>query len=34
VIIEDIVDTGLTLHRFLQKVHEMEPADVRIAACC
>ncbi len=33
VIIEDIVDTGLTLHRFLQKVHEMEPADVRIAAC-
>jgi len=33
IIIEDIVDTGLTLHRFLDKVRAMEPADVRIASC-
>lgn len=33
IIIEDIVDTGLTLHRFLDKVRVMEPADVRIASC-
>lgn len=33
IIIEDIVDTGLTLHRFLDKVKAMEPADIRVAAC-
>jgi len=33
VVIEDIVDTGLTLEKFLKTLHEMEPADVKIAAC-
>ena len=33
IIIEDIVDTGLTLDRFLQQVREMEPAVIKVAAC-
>lgn len=33
VVIEDIVDTGLTLDRFLKTLREMEPADVRVATC-
>jgi len=33
VIIEDIVDTGLTLDRFRKTLSEMEPAEVRIATC-
>jgi hypoxanthine phosphoribosyltransferase len=33
IIIEDIVDTGLTLNKFLEQVWKMEPADVKIAAC-
>lgn len=33
VIIEDIVDTGLTLERFRKTLAVMEPADVRIASC-
>lgn len=33
VVIEDIVDTGLTLARFRETLDKMEPADVRIAAC-
>jgi hypoxanthine phosphoribosyltransferase len=33
IIIEDIVDTGLTLEHFLQHVWEMKPKDVKIAAC-
>ncbi len=33
VIIEDIVDTGLTLVKFLEQVRNMEPADIRVAAC-
>ena len=33
IVIEDIVDTGLTLNKFLQQLSEMEPADVRIASC-
>jgi hypoxanthine phosphoribosyltransferase len=33
VIIEDIVDTGLTLDRFLQQVWEMKPREVKVAAC-
>lgn len=33
VIIEDIVDTGLTLHRFLDTLSDMEPAEVKIASC-
>jgi hypoxanthine phosphoribosyltransferase len=33
IIIEDIVDTGLTLDHFLQQVWEMGAKDVKIAAC-
>jgi hypoxanthine phosphoribosyltransferase len=33
IIIEDIVDTGLTLDRFLQQVWEKGPTEVKIAAC-
>ena len=33
VIIEDIVDTGLTLERFRLTLNEMEPAEVLVAAC-
>ena len=33
VIIEDIVDTGLTLDRFRKTLNEMEPAEVKVAAC-
>jgi len=33
VIIEDIVDTGLTLERFRITLNEMEPAEVLVAAC-
>lgn len=33
VVIEDIIDTGLTLDRFLKTLREMEPAEVKVAAC-
>ncbi len=33
VIVEDIVDTGLTLDRFRETLSEMEPAEVLVAAC-
>ena len=33
VIIEDIVDTGLTLDYFLKTLKAMEPADVKVATC-
>jgi hypoxanthine phosphoribosyltransferase len=33
VIIEDIVDSGLTLDKFLKHVWEMEPAEVKVTAC-
>jgi len=33
VIIEDIVDTGLTLERFRLTLNEMEPAKVLVATC-
>ena len=33
VVIEDIVDTGLTLDRFMLTLREMEPAEVKIATC-
>ncbi len=33
VVIEDIVDTGLTLDRFLETLRVMEPAKVMVAAC-
>jgi len=33
VVIEDIVDTGLTLERFRKTLNEMEPAEVMIATC-
>jgi len=33
IIIEDIVDTGLTLVRFREILSEMEPANVMIATC-
>ena len=33
VIIEDIVDTGLTLKQFRETLKEMEPARVMVAAC-
>jgi len=33
VIIEDIVDTGLTLERFRETLFEMEPAEVMVATC-
>ncbi len=33
VVIEDIVDTGLTLVRFLQTLREMEPAEIKVATC-
>ncbi len=32
VVIEDIVDTGRTLHFFLQKLNEKQPASVTVAA--
>lgn len=33
IIVEDIVDTGKTLHNFLQELQKEEPASVEIAAC-
>jgi hypoxanthine phosphoribosyltransferase len=33
VVIEDIVDTGLTLEKFMATLREMEPADIRVASC-
>ncbi len=33
VIIEDIVDTGLTLDQFRKTLSKMEPAEVRVATC-
>ena len=33
VVVEDIVDTGLTLDSFLMTLREMEPAEVIVAAC-
>lgn len=33
IIVEDIVDTGLTLQHFLTKIETHNPADVKIAAC-
>ena len=33
IVIEDIVDTGLTLQHFLTKIEAHNPADVKIAAC-
>ncbi len=33
VIIEDIVDTGLTLERFREVLAQMEPAEVKVATC-
>ncbi len=33
IIIEDIVDTGNTLHNFLKELQKEEPASVEIAAC-
>ncbi|NVO19232.1 MAG: hypoxanthine phosphoribosyltransferase [Bacteroidetes bacterium] len=33
IIIEDIVDTGLTLDSFLNTVWKMGPADVKVATC-
>jgi hypoxanthine phosphoribosyltransferase len=32
IIIEDIVDTGKTLHEFLPKLHHQQPASLKIAA--
>jgi hypoxanthine phosphoribosyltransferase len=33
IIVEDIVDTGKTLHNFLKELQKEEPASVEIAAC-
>jgi hypoxanthine phosphoribosyltransferase len=33
VVVEDIIDTGLTLDIFLKTLAEMEPAEVKVAAC-
>ena len=32
-IVEDIVDTGLTLERFREVLAQMEPAEVKVATC-
>jgi hypoxanthine phosphoribosyltransferase len=33
VVVEDIIDTGLTLDSFLKTLQQMEPAEVKVAAC-
>jgi len=33
VVVEDIIDTGLTLDSFLKTLVQMEPAEVKVAAC-
>ena len=33
IIVEDIIDTGKTLHNFLKELEKEEPASVEIAAC-
>lgn len=33
VLLEDIIDTGTTLHYFLPELWKQEPASVRVAAC-
>ncbi len=33
VIVEDIIDTGLTLERFRATLRELEPAEVKVATC-
>jgi hypoxanthine phosphoribosyltransferase len=32
IVVEDVVDTGISLHRLLQYLHERQPADVRVCA--
>jgi hypoxanthine phosphoribosyltransferase len=34
IIVEDIVDTGLTLDKIMEKLKEYQPADVRLACFC
>lgn len=33
IVVEDIVDTGLTLQHFMQKLKTLKPAEVKIATC-
>ena len=33
IIVEDIVDTGITMNRFLKQVNLLKPASVEVAAC-
>ncbi len=33
IVVEDIVDTGATLHGFLQELRKAEPASIALAAC-
>ncbi len=33
IIVEDIVDTGITMNRFLKQINLLKPASVEIAAC-
>ena len=34
IVVEDIVDTGITMHKLLQDIREKNPIDVRVACFC
>jgi len=34
IVVEDIVDTGITMHKLLQDLKEKNPADVKVACFC
>ena len=34
IVVEDIVDTGITVHKLLQDIHKKRPIDVRLACFC
>jgi len=34
IVVEDIVDTGLTMHKLLREIREKNPIDVRVACFC
>jgi len=34
IVVEDIVDTGITMHKLLQDIHAKNPLDVKVACFC
>ncbi|MEI7499341.1 MAG: hypoxanthine phosphoribosyltransferase [Bacteroidota bacterium] len=34
IVVEDIVDTGITMHKLLEDIHEKNPLDIKVACFC